>query len=243
MAPTAISDRTVPPPSAKLTINNISTSTKPSTTSQYSEEPLAPPSTLSPSLEKPDTLLQEINHLRHTLQSSSTPLSTRFRALFSLKHHAALQPPDPITTFPALHAIASTLISPEPSPLLKHELAYCLGQTRKAEAVESLVQVLEDRGQDAMVRHESAEALGAIGDTGHEQAESVRRLLRRCWEDESEERVVRETCEIAVGRLEWEAGGKRRSERLRDRFVVYIPRMEVGQVGEAKRKGLTSYFI
>lgn len=70
-----------------------------------------------------------------------------------------------------------------------------------------------------MVRHESAEALGAIGIQGDEDG-SVRSLLRKVWGDEAEETVVRETAEVAVGRLEWEASGRRRAERLRDRLVL-----------------------
>lgn len=50
-----------------------------------------------------------------------------------------------------------------------------------------------------MVRHEAAEALGALGDQ-----ESLE-LLRSRRDDVGELTVVRETCEIAVGRLEWEA--------------------------------------
>jgi len=49
-----------------------------------------------------------------------------------------------------------------------------------------------------MVRHEAAEALGALGDMGSLD------LLKERRDDEGEEGVVRETCEVAVGRVEWE---------------------------------------
>ena len=49
------------------------------------------------------------------------------------------------------------------SALLRHEICYVLGQLRKAKAIPVLVDLLEvDR--DVMVRHEAAEALGAIAD-------------------------------------------------------------------------------
>jgi HEAT repeat protein len=49
------------------------------------------------------------------------------------------------------------------SALLRHEICYVLGQLRKAKAIPVLVNLLEvDR--DVMVRHEAAEALGAIAD-------------------------------------------------------------------------------
>ena len=146
--------------------------------------------------------------LRAALVSEATPLAVRFRALFSLKHHASQQPPT-LYTLPAIHAIAAALSSP--SVLLKHELAYCLGQTSNLAAVPFLRTVLEDRGEDAMCRHEAAEALGALGDW-----ESLG-LLRTLRDEAGEAEVVRETCEIAVGRIEWEHSERRRSERLRIR--------------------------
>lgn len=55
-----------------------------------------------------------------------------------------------------------------------------------------------------MVRHEAAEALGALS------SESSLPLLRRYLGDESRE--VRETCEVAIGKIEWDYSdeGKRR---------------------------------
>ena len=50
-----------------------------------------------------------------------------------------------------------------------------------------------------MVRHEAAEALGALGDEGSLD------LLRGRRDDEKELEVVKETCEIAVRRIEWES--------------------------------------
>ncbi|TKA54085.1 Deoxyhypusine hydroxylase, partial [Cryomyces minteri] len=67
--------------------------------------------------------------LRKTLTTELNPLAYRFRALFSLKHLACLDPPTE-QTIPAIKAIAAGFSSP--SALLKHELAYCLGQTRNA---------------------------------------------------------------------------------------------------------------
>ncbi|KAL8940394.1 MAG: hypothetical protein Q9211_002306 [Gyalolechia sp. 1 TL-2023] len=149
----------------------------------------------------------EVSALRRALVSESVPLAIRFRALFSLKHYASLQPPTK-NSLPAIQAIAAAF--PSPSALLKHELAYCLGQTRNLASVPYLRQVLEDQHEDSMCRHEAAEALGALGD-----AESLE-ILRRMRDDESEVPVVRETCDIAVGRIEWEHSGQKHLERLRD---------------------------
>ena len=73
--------------------------------------------------------------------------------------------------------------------------------------------VLEDTGEDAMCRHEAAEALGAIGDVG---SLGVLRTLR---DREGEAGVVRETCEIAVARIEWENSVECK-EKLRKRYFI-----------------------
>ena len=155
--------------------------------------------------EEPDPIAP----LRAALVSEATPLAVRFRALFSLKHHASEKPPT-LYTLPAIHAIAAAFSSP--SALLKHELAYCLGQTSNLAAVPFLRMVLEDGGEDPMCRHEAAEALGALGDQ-----ESLG-LLRGFRDDAGEAEVVRETCEIAVGRIEWEHSTERKVERLKTRW-------------------------
>ncbi|KAF1348609.1 Deoxyhypusine hydroxylase [Delphinella strobiligena] len=144
--------------------------------------------------------------LRKTLVSEASPLAARFRALFSLKHLAAL---DPATeqTVPAIEAIAAGFASP--SALLKHELAYCLGQSGKSAAIAPLREVLRDGGEDAMCRHEAAEALGALGDRGSLA------LLRERRDDVGEVVVVRETCVLAVERIEWEHSEARKQEQLK----------------------------
>ncbi|EKX36782.1 hypothetical protein GUITHDRAFT_165660 [Guillardia theta CCMP2712] len=44
------------------------------------------------------------------------------------------------------------------SALLRHEVCYALGQTRSAEAVPILREILQDRSEEAIVRHEAAES-------------------------------------------------------------------------------------
>ncbi|KAL8871931.1 MAG: hypothetical protein Q9174_002344 [Haloplaca sp. 1 TL-2023] len=149
----------------------------------------------------------EILALRKALVSESVPLARRFRALFSLKHYAALHPPTR-QSVPAIQAIAAAF--PSPSALLKHELAYCLGQTKNLASVPFLRQVLEDRHEDSMCRHEAAEALGALGD------QSSLEILKQMRDDPKEVTVVKETCEIAVSRIEWEHSTQKNGEKLRD---------------------------
>ncbi|KAH6676713.1 putative Deoxyhypusine hydroxylase [Halenospora varia] len=168
--------------------------------------------------------------LRKTLTSESEPLARRFRALFSLKHLACQ------SSLPAIQAIAAGFTSP--SALLKHELAYCLGQTKDLRAVPFLRAVLEDKDEDAMCRHEAAEALGAIGDTGSLD------ILRELRDANEEVDVVRETCEIAVARIEWENSEERKVETLRQSDFASIdpappaPLMEEAESIETLEKKL-----
>lgn len=75
--------------------------------------------------------------------SGTTPLAHRFRALFTLKA---------LTSDEAIGIIAEGF--KDESALLKHELAYVLGQMGNERAVPVLEGVLGDLRQDAMVRHE-----------------------------------------------------------------------------------------
>lgn len=136
-----------------------------------------------------------VSSLRDILTSESIPLARRFRALFSLKHLASQHPPT-TQTVPAIEAIADAL--PTPSELLKHELAYCLGQCGQPEAIPILRRALEDPHEAEICRHEAAEALGALGD------EDSLALLKKYRDAEDAPTTVRETCEIAVARIEWQ---------------------------------------
>lgn len=105
--------------------------------------------------------------------------------------------------------LANQLGLADPSPLLKHELAYVLGQMRNPLAIPTLEAVLvnEKGSHCSMVRHEAAEALGALS------SQSSLPLLRKYLDDPARE--VRETCEVAVGKIEWdwsEEGQKRVSK-------------------------------
>ncbi|KAI0203809.1 deoxyhypusine hydroxylase [Astrocystis sublimbata] len=145
-----------------------------------------------------------IASLRESLCSESTPLPIRFRALFSLKHLATHNTGD--TALAAIDAIAAALASP--SALLKHELAYCLGQSANLAAVAPLRKVLADLEEDPMCRHEAAEALGALG-----HADNLD-ILREFRDRQGEDVVITETCEIAIDRIEWENSEQRKLEKL-----------------------------
>ena len=78
------------------------------------------------------------------LNDTSKPLKERFRALFTLRNLGGED---------SIDIIAQGFR--DSSALLKHELAYCLGQMQDTYAIPVLLNVLEDRSQEAMVRHEA----------------------------------------------------------------------------------------
>lgn len=79
--------------------------------------------------------------------------------------------------------------------MLKHELAYCLGQMKDTRAIPVLIKVLEDEKQTPIVRHEAGEALGAIG------CKSVVEILQKYSKSSIVE--IAETCQIALDRVKW----------------------------------------
>lgn len=154
--------------------------------------------------------ISTVQSLRQSLCSENTPLPIRFRALFSLKHLARMSAGQ--DAIAAIDVIAAGFASP--SALLKHELAYCLGQTGHEAAVNPLRSVLSNLDEDPMCRHEAAEALGALG-----RADDLD-LLKNFRDREGEDVVVKETCEIAIDRINWENSEERSHEKLRHRLGV-----------------------
>ncbi|XP_049732337.1 deoxyhypusine hydroxylase isoform X2 [Elephas maximus indicus] len=127
---------------------------------------------------------QEVDAIGQTLVDPQQPLQARFRALFTLR---GLGGPGAISWISQAFS--------DDSALLKHELAYCLGQMQDVRAIPVLVDVLRDTHQEPMVRHEAGEALGAIGKL------EVLEILKQYSTDPVVE--VAETCQLAVRRLEW----------------------------------------
>ncbi|XP_023024479.2 deoxyhypusine hydroxylase nero [Leptinotarsa decemlineata] len=126
----------------------------------------------------------QIVDIGKVLNDPKRPLKERFRALFTLRN---LGGNDSIGCIEKCFS--------DESVLLKHELAYCLGQMQDENANPILVKVLEDVTQEPMVRHEAAEALGAIG-----SPQSID-ILEKYKNDEVVE--VAETCQLALERIKW----------------------------------------
>lgn len=86
----------------------------------------------------------QIEAISKVLNDVSRPLKERFRALFTLKNLGGAK---------AIEGIA--LCFKDSSALLKHELAYCLGQMQDPLAIPVLTTILKDVSQEPMVRHEA----------------------------------------------------------------------------------------
>ena len=125
-----------------------------------------------------------VSNLRKTLCDENEKMFQRMRALFALRNIGGHDSVDALTA-----AFSSG------SALLKHEIAYVLGQMQDPHAIPSLIDRLSDLSEDVMVRHEAAEALGAIGDM--EAMDTLRE-----FQDDFEV-VVAESCEVAIDLLNY----------------------------------------
>eukprot|EP00088_Acartia_fossae_P029633 TRINITY_DN3051_c0_g1_i1.p1 TRINITY_DN3051_c0_g1~~TRINITY_DN3051_c0_g1_i1.p1 ORF type:complete len:299 (-),score=77.71 TRINITY_DN3051_c0_g1_i1:200-1096(-) len=136
----------------------------------------------------PEFSSEQIVKVGQLLNNPDRPLKERFRALFTLKNIGGQE---------SIDWIAKAF--EDESALLKHEVAYCLGQLQDVAAIPILVKVLQDASREAIVRHEAAEALGALG------TQEVMPILVQYCDDPVPE--VSETCKMAVDRLNWLASG------------------------------------
>jgi deoxyhypusine monooxygenase len=96
----------------------------------------------------PSITNEKIESFGAILNDNKRPMKERFRALFTLKN---------IKGEIALREIERAF--GDESALLKHELAYCLGQMQDTGAIPILIKVLEDVNQEPMVRHEAGKIL------------------------------------------------------------------------------------
>jgi deoxyhypusine monooxygenase len=123
---------------------------------------------------------KSIQELRKNYLDTNLSMFHRYRALFALRE---------IGTAEAVEVMCEGLW--DKSALFRHEVAYVLGQVQHPAAAPHLTKVLELKSENPMVRHEAAEALGALITT-----ESMIPLLERFTKDSDD--IVRESCEVAT---------------------------------------------
>tara|TARA_B100001079_G_scaffold74366_1_gene64002 strand:+ start:250 stop:720 length:471 start_codon:yes stop_codon:yes gene_type:complete len=132
----------------------------------------------------PASEFTELDTLRSTLLNEEEKMFQRMRAVFKLRN---------IRSSESCLALCEAFSSK--SALLRHELAYVLGQMQMDDAIPTLIHILSDSNEHVMVRHEAAEALGAIGNP------KAIEVLKEYLDDEHIE--VSESCEVALDLLDW----------------------------------------
>jgi deoxyhypusine monooxygenase len=120
----------------------------------------------------------------NVLCDETLPMFQRMRAVFSLRNHRTDE-----ACLGLCEGFSST------SALLRHEIAYVLGQMQNPVALPTLTARLKDAAEHVMVRHEAAEAMGAIGDR------SIVGVLEQFVHDPLPE--VAESCVVALDLLAW----------------------------------------
>jgi deoxyhypusine monooxygenase len=99
----------------------------------------------------PEVDKSKILKIGEVLNNADRPLKERFRALFTLKN---------IGGSSAIECISKCFS--DPSELLKHELAYCLGQMQDDLAIPILEATLRNKDEHPMVRHEAGAFLSYV---------------------------------------------------------------------------------
>lgn len=127
---------------------------------------------------------EKVAALRLRVTDRDLPMFQRMRAVFTLRN---LGGPE------AVDALAACF--EDPSALLRHEVAYVMGQMQDAHAIPALTRTLMRDDEHVMVRHECAEALGAIG-----RPESVPVLEKYVHDPHPE---VSESCVVALDLIAW----------------------------------------
>mmetsp|Transcript_3537 Transcript_3537/g.7083 ORF Transcript_3537/g.7083 Transcript_3537/m.7083 type:complete len:358 (+) Transcript_3537:57-1130(+) len=154
---------------------------------------LNPYSSVDPAPPHPSHATKSMVELGDILCDASLDIFDRYRAMFSLRNIGG---PD------AVAQLCRALTHDTSSALLRHEVAYVLGQLQHPDSVEALEESLRRTDEHSMVRHESAEALGAIDGS---RWEDVERILSEFQQDKDD--VVRESCLVALDAADYWAHG------------------------------------
>ena len=89
-----------------------------------------------------------LSALRSVLLDISQPIAKRTHAAFNLRTNGSEE---------SASIIAEALVNKNDSSLMRHELAYILGQMQHSHVCDILIRILEEESEDILVRHESAE--------------------------------------------------------------------------------------
>ncbi|CAE8735567.1 unnamed protein product [Polarella glacialis] len=130
------------------------------------------------------------------LAGEASPVVVRYRALF----HAKQVAPSPAD---AGELLERSLRLQSDSVLLRHEVAYVLGQLGRPSAVPLMRAVLMDEAEDEIVRHEAAEALAALSQRSQSPDFDSRMMASEleALAAQTASISLRHTCELAAAGL------------------------------------------
>lgn len=130
----------------------------------------------------PASEIDNVKKLNSILIDEDARMFERMRVVFSLRN---------MNSSESIKSLSNGFKSN--SALLKHEIAYVMGQMQNKAALPYLIERLEDESEHVMVRHEAAEAIGAIG------CMSTKEILEKYVKHELPE--ISESCEVALDLL------------------------------------------
>ena len=145
---------------------------------------LNPYSSIDPAPPHPSHQNMTPQELGAILANSDLPMFDRYRAMFSLRN---------IGGDACVLELSNVLVNDTSSALLRHEVAYVLGQLQHSASIPFLIKSLQREDEHVMVRHESAEALGAIPD---EWETTIEPILKQYSQDKDP--AVAESCLVAL---------------------------------------------
>lgn len=148
---------------------------------------LAPYSSVDPVEADPQHADLSTEALGDLLLNKNLDLVERYRAMFSLRNRGCEE---------SVKQLCRALVEDQSSPLLRHEVAFILGQLQHPSSIDALEASLSKKNEHVMVRHESAEALGAIDVTEPAQWQRIETILVNYQQDDIV--AVAESCIVAL---------------------------------------------
>lgn len=138
----------------------------------------------------------------------------RMRAAYYLRQVHELHDDDRKVQEKVISALGSNLLKVTHGSLMRHEIAYVMGQLRDATSCPYLEEVLAHHDDCVMVRHECAEALGAIGHPSSLEVLEKHSLAEE--ENRNNPEEVSQTCRIAIDFIRWkqQSSGSESSDEI-----------------------------
>ena len=143
----------------------------------------------------PDATQEMIPELSKTLCDESKTLLERYRCMFTLRNLGGEK---------AVMALCKALEKDKSSAIMRHEIAFVLGQMASMcdnsyKSIPSLSRMLARTKEHGMVRHEAALAIGCLGTWNKKSYKIALQVLKKYALDK--DRLVAESCECALDDL------------------------------------------